>query len=74
MMTETVRGVAPILLSINDTVRVVGLSRPTIYKLIRAGDLRAVKCGGRTMVPMESVRGYVAALPAFTPPATDGAN
>ncbi len=73
-MTEPVRGVAPILLSINDTVRAIGLSRPTIYKLIRRGDLRAVKCGGRTMIPMEAVRGCVAALPPFTLPKTNAAD
>lgn len=73
-MTETVHGIVPILLSINDTVRVIGLSRPTIYKLIHAGDLRAVKCGGRTMIPMESVQGFVASLPAFTLPTTEAAD
>jgi excisionase family DNA binding protein len=36
-----------IALRINETVAVSGLSRSTIYELLKAGKLRAVKIGGR---------------------------
>ena len=38
-------------------------SRPTAYRLLAAGRLRAVKCGSRTLVLTESARAEAAALP-----------
>ena len=37
-------------LRINDAVQVSGLSRSTLYKLLTAGNLRAVKIGGRRLI------------------------
>ena len=39
-----------IALRINETVAVSGLSRSTIYELLKAGKLRAVKIGGRRLI------------------------
>lgn len=60
----------PLLLSVNDAATMLGMSRPTLYKLLSSGALRAVKSGGRTMIPTQALREYVDALPPFTVPAT----
>jgi excisionase family DNA binding protein len=43
-------------LRINDAVQVSGLSRSTIYKLLAAGTLRAVKVGGRRLILREDLQ------------------
>jgi excisionase family DNA binding protein len=43
-------------LRINDAVVVSGLSRSTIYELLKAGKLRAVKIGGRRLILRESLQ------------------
>ncbi|QNN64530.1 helix-turn-helix domain-containing protein [Sphingomonas rhizophila] len=48
-------------ISINETARVLGLGRTSVYALIGAGRLDAFKLGRRTLVRMESVRRLVAA-------------
>jgi excisionase family DNA binding protein len=58
----------PILVSVNSAAAMLGISRPTIYKLLNAGALRAVKSGGRTLIPMQALREYAASLPAYVPP------
>ncbi len=45
-----------ITLRINETVAVSGLSRSTIYELLKAGKLRAVKIGGRRLILRESLQ------------------
>ena len=35
---------------INEVVEAVGLSRPTIYRLIQRGELRTFKIGTRTLI------------------------
>ncbi len=45
-----------IALRINETVAVSGLSRSTIYELLKAGKLRAVKIGGRRLILRESLQ------------------
>jgi excisionase family DNA binding protein len=45
-----------IALRINETVAVSGLSRSTIYELLRAGKLRAVKIGGRRLILREDLQ------------------
>jgi excisionase family DNA binding protein len=43
-------------LRINDAVQVSGLSRSTLYKLLTAGSLRAVKVGGRRLILREDLQ------------------
>jgi len=45
-----------IALRINETVAVSGLSRSTIYELLKAGKLRAVKIGGRRLILREDLQ------------------
>jgi excisionase family DNA binding protein len=41
---------------VNDAVKVSGLSRGTIYKLIAANKLRSVLLGGRRLIPVDALR------------------
>ncbi len=41
---------------INDFTSAVGLSRSTVYELIKNGELRAVHIGGRTLIPASEAK------------------
>jgi len=45
-----------ITLRVNEATAVSGLSRSTIYELLKAGKLRAVKIGGRRLILRESLQ------------------
>ncbi len=47
---------APLSYTLNDAVAVSGLSRATLYRHGKAGRLRLVKVGGRTLVDAASLR------------------
>jgi excisionase family DNA binding protein len=51
-------------LTIADATRASGLGRTTLYEAIGTGKLDARKAGGRTLIPAESLRAYIANLPA----------
>jgi len=53
-------------LTLNELRRVAGIPSTTAYRLLAAGELRAVKAGSRTLVLADSVRDYLARLPAAT--------
>jgi len=53
--TETVRTEERLALRINEAAAVSGLSRSTLYKLLGAKKLRAVKVGGRRLILRESL-------------------
>ncbi len=46
--------------SINDTVRALGLGRTTIYEMIADGRLETIKLGRRRLVIVESIRRLIA--------------
>lgn len=50
--------------TIADATSVSGLGRTTLYELIGAGKIEARKAGGRTLIPADSLRTYIASLPA----------
>ena len=50
------RDVVPLTYTLNDATKVSGLSRSTLYRHARAGRLRLVKVGGRTLVDADSLR------------------
>ncbi len=56
----------PLALPIADAVTFSGLSRSEVYRQLATGKLRAVKSGSRTLVLVESIRAYLASLPAAT--------
>jgi hypothetical protein len=55
-----------IAVPVSTAVRISGLSRSEIYRRLEAGDLRAVKAGRRTLIPMDSLTTLIANLPAAT--------
>ncbi len=51
----------PIMCSVNDAARAIGVGRVTLYKLINTGALATVKLGKRRLISVESVRKLVEA-------------
>ena len=49
----------PLAVSINDTVKVLGVGRTSVYEMIKDGRLEAFKFGRRTLVKTESIRRLV---------------
>ncbi len=54
----------PLAVSVADAVRVSGLSRSELYRLMGAGRIRAIKHGVRTLIPMASLRALLDSAPA----------
>ena len=54
----------PYFASIQDCVRLIGLSRSTVYELLASGAFRATKVGKRTLVDMQAARQYIAEQPS----------
>lgn len=50
--------------TIADAAKVSGIGRTSLYELIGAGKIEARKAGNRTLIPAESLRAYLASLPA----------
>jgi predicted DNA-binding transcriptional regulator AlpA len=50
-MTDPSSSSPPLALSLRDFIRTVPISRSGAYNLIREGKLKAVKIGGRTVIP-----------------------
>lgn len=48
------------LFTMEQTRRVLGVSQPTLSKMIRAGDLRTVKLGPNSYVSQDSVKAFIA--------------
>ena len=48
---------------ISDASRLLSLGRTKIYALIGAGRIQALQCDGRTLIPAESIRAFIANLP-----------
>ena len=53
----------PIAVTIPEACRITGLARSSIYREIGAGRIKAVKAGKRTLLPMDSLRAWLASLP-----------
>jgi prophage regulatory protein len=51
-----------LLVSIRDAAIALGVSRATIYKLLKIGKLKGVRLGGRSMIPTQVLRGYAESL------------
>jgi excisionase family DNA binding protein len=53
----------PVLIRINQAATMIGQNRRTIYSLIAANRLKAVKSGRSTLIFLDSVKQYIASLP-----------
>jgi excisionase family DNA binding protein len=48
---EPVKSLEPLVYTVAETAEVLKISPQVVYRLIKAGDLRAVKLLGRTVIP-----------------------
>lgn len=55
----------PLNLQIPEAVEVSGLSRSRIYEALKLGELRAIKAGRRTLIPVSELEAYLASLPSY---------
>lgn len=51
---------APLAHTIPDACRRIGLSRSTLYELLKAGEIRSFKVGARTLIPDSDLAEFVA--------------
>jgi excisionase family DNA binding protein len=49
--------------TIAEACAVAGIRRTSLYRAIRSGKLRAIKCGGRTLVLPDDLRRWLEGLP-----------
>lgn len=61
-----------ILVSMKKAAELLSLGRGTLYKLLNSGELRAVKSGGRTLIPAQVLRDYADSLSSYLPRAKAG--
>lgn len=55
--------ITPIAVSIADAVRISGMGRTSLYIAIQRGSLAVKKSGRRTLVPVDSLKAWLANLP-----------
>jgi excisionase family DNA binding protein len=55
----------PIALTVEEAVKVAGISRSALYVAIKRGDLIARKAGRRTLIAYADLEAYLASLPPF---------
>ena len=46
----------PLAYSVADACRVIGIKKTKLYACLKNGTLEARKCGGRTLIPAQSIR------------------
>lgn len=51
--------IEPLCLRIKDAANAIGVTSPSIYKLINAGELQMIKIAGRSLIPMDSLKSLV---------------
>lgn len=58
--------------TIADATHALSIGRTKLYALIAEGKIEARQCGGRTLIPADSLKEFLASLPAasirLTPP------
>jgi excisionase family DNA binding protein len=73
-MPEGVRDMAQVMeyadelgaISVREFCRRYGLGHTLAYELIKRGELRAVKCGTRTLILAQDAKAWERSLPALT--------
>lgn len=54
---------AVIAYGITDACKILGIGRTNLYRLIGENKIEARQCGGRTLIPADSLRAFIANLP-----------
>jgi len=54
----------PITVTVPTALRVIGIGNSKFYELVKTGRIRTIKCGRRTLVPMQSLRDFLASIGA----------
>lgn len=49
----------PLLVGVPEAARLIGLGRSKLYELVKTGDIRLVKLGGRSLISVDELRAYV---------------
>ena len=62
--------VTPITLSIDEAVKCSGISRSSVYLLLKAGKIEAVKHNDKTLIKYASLCDYISNLPKYEPQST----
>lgn len=65
-MQITASCIEPFAISINEAVRVSGLSRSEIYRRLSDGRLDAIKPSRSTLILVDSLRAHLASMPKAT--------
>lgn len=62
-MGEAAKAVDVQAYTVKDFCAAYGVGRSTVYEEIKAGRLRTVKVGARTLIPVDSARAWFEQLP-----------
>ena len=49
----------PLTIRIKDACRITGIGRSKLFELIKVGEIQTIKVGAITLVPMDSLAGFV---------------
>ncbi len=66
-MTDASFAPEPILVSITNAAKMLSICESSFYKLMDRGEVRTVKHGRRTLVPVQALREWAASLPENQP-------
>lgn len=58
---------SPLAFGLAEACAATGIRRTSLYKAIRSGRLRAIKCGGRTLILPDDLRRWLEGLPPIVP-------
>lgn len=58
-MPETVPYEAPLLCTVEETARLLNVSRTAVYSQLRSGGIRSVKVGGRRLIPRHLIDEFI---------------
>ena len=58
-MTYTHYDQLPLILSVDELTKILGIGRNTAYDLIRCGKIRSVRIGHKIRIPKDSLLGFL---------------
>jgi excisionase family DNA binding protein len=57
--------IEPVAVSVENAARAIGLSRTTVWELVRGGELPAKRIGGRVLIRVTDLVAFVASQPDY---------